>query len=124
MAVAIGIGAAELAWLAAGALAALILASPPGQRAVRQTAREVSRALERPTTIDCAPPITECERPCPPCPPNFCPQPPPTRTDIVPPSARHFPCPGTHTHRYWYQLNQNPRTCQCFCNLRGEVICH
>lgn len=124
MAVAIGVGVAELAWLAAGALAALFLASPPGQRAMRQTAEEVSKVLsqETETTIDVVPPIAECDRPCPPCPP--CPTPPPPRTDIVPPSRPHHPCPGSHTHVYRYESNQNPQNCQCFCNLRDDVICH
>jgi RHS repeat-associated protein len=34
------------------------------------------------------------------------------RIDKVPPSARHFPCPGDHWHYRVY--NQNPKTCQCF----------
>src|SRR4051812_37482411 len=108
MAVAIGIGVGELAWLAAGAVAALFLASPPGQQAMRQTAEEVSKALSRESeTVDVAPPTTECDRPCPPCPP--CPAPPPPRTDRVPPSRPHFPCPGDHTHVYQYVSRQNPR---------------
>ncbi len=46
-------------------------------------------------------------RPCPPCP-----SPPSPEIDRVPPSRRHFPCPGDHWHFYVY--NQNPVSCQCF----------
>jgi hypothetical protein len=120
MAVAIGIGAAELAWLAAGAIAALFLASPAGQQAVSNTAKEVSKALSRTEeTVDVAPPITECDRPCPPCP--SCPPPPPPRIDTT---HTHWPCMGNHTHVFYYEPGQNPKTCQCFCRLKDNVICH
>lgn len=58
----------------------------------------------------------ENKRPrCPPCPP-----PPPPRIDRVPPSKRHFPCPGDHAHTFRY--NQNPETCECFLQ-KGPIIC-
>lgn len=52
---------------------------------------------------------------CPPCPP-----PPPPEIHRVPPSRRHFPCPGDHAHTFRY--NQNPKTCECFLR-KGPVIC-
>lgn len=120
MAIVLGLGAYELALLAAAALGTAILVSPAGQEATREIAKELTRP--RDTTVDVAPPVEECDRPCPPCPP--CPAPPPPRTDQVPPSRPHFPCPGDHTHVYRMVSRQNPRTCQCFCNQEEEVICH
>ena len=123
MAVAIGLGIGELVVLVVGAVAALFLASPPGQKAMKRTAEEITKTLSREEgTVDVAPPITDCNPPCPACPP--CPAPPPPRTDVVPPSRPHHPCTGTHTHVYRYESNQNPKTCQCFCNLREDLICH
>ncbi len=61
------------------------------------------------------------------CPP--CPLPPPLpkdklpRVDRVPPSKKHFPCPGDHLHTYWYETNQDPVTCACFHNLQEDVQC-
>jgi hypothetical protein len=44
------------------------------------------------------------------------------RVDRVPPSVAHFPCPGDHAHLV--QMNQNPRTCQCFWNkATPDVYC-
>jgi hypothetical protein len=54
---------------------------------------------------------TSTTRTCPPCPPNPAPE-----IDIVPPSAPHWPCPGSHWHYRVY--NQNPRTCECFLSAR------
>jgi RHS repeat-associated protein len=71
--------------------------------------------------ISASAPCAAGRRPCPPCPP--CPTPPASRSDLVPPTRPHHPCPGNHTHLYRYESNQNSRTCQCFCNLREEVIC-
>lgn len=123
MALLIGIGVAELAFLAAATVTALYLATPAGQQAIRTGVKEISKALSRENeTIDVAPPIKDCKKPCDPCPP--CPQPPPPRTDIVPPSRKHFPCPGDHTHEYYYEPGQNPTTCKCFCTLKENVICH
>ena len=122
MAIAIGIGVYELALLAAAAIGTMILVSPAGQQATRELGKEIDRALAKDRTIDVAPPIAKCPKPCPPCPP--CPPIPP-RTDIVPPSRPHWPCPGTHTHVYDNVSNQNPKTCQCFCNEKEiNVICH
>lgn len=59
---------------------------------------------------------------CPPCPAP--PTNPPPRTDTVPPSRPHWPCPGTHTHVFTYIVRQNPITCQCFNNLEEDVVCH
>ena len=124
MAVAIGLGIGELAVLAAGAAAAVFLTSPPGQRAVQTTAKEISDALSKSDdTVDVAPPIAECTKPCPPC-SSPCPDPPPPRTDRVPPSRPHYPCPGDHTHFFNYVQNQDPTTCKCFCNIKEEVICN
>src|SRR5579871_4527343 len=112
MAVAVGVGAGELLWWAAAAIAGLfVVTSPAGQRAAKEAAKSLSRESE---TVDVAPPKEDCDKKCPPCPP--CPAPPPPRTDIVPPSRPHYPCPGSHTHVYRYESNQNPRTCECFCN--------
>jgi hypothetical protein len=78
------------------------------------------------STVDAAPTTTDCkDKPCDPCPPNFCqPDPPePQRIDRVPPSTPHYPCPGDHMHTYWWDVNQNPKTCKCFCNKRERVDC-
>ena len=59
---------------------------------------------------------------CPPCPP---PPPPYIRYDRVPPSSLHAPCPGSHTHTYWYETNQSPYPdCRCFNNKKEHVTCH
>lgn len=123
MAVAIGVGAYELALLAAAAIAAIFVTSPAGQKAAQEAAKELDRTLSRDRTIDVAPPIEECPKKCDPCP--ECPPIPP-RTDYVPPSAPHWPCTGTHTHYYINESNQNPRTCQCFCNKKQiePPVCH
>ena len=71
----------------------------------------------------------ECSRPrprtreCPPCPapPSIPPDFP--RIDRVPPSSEHFPCPGDHLHVYWWEVNQNPITCQCFNKKKEDVHC-
>jgi len=127
MAVAIGIGVWEAAALAAALVAALWAASPQGQQATKQAVKEVSDSLSQDSdTVDVAPTTTDCRKECDPCPWNFCPPPPPPRVDRVPPrglSTPHFPCPGDHVHTYWYQLNQNPKTCDCFCNLQEDVKC-
>jgi RHS repeat-associated protein len=52
---------------------------------------------------DCVP------NPCAPCPVAPLPN---VRIDKVPPSERHFPCPGDHWHFRVY--NQNPTTCKCY----------
>ena len=55
-------------------------------------------------------------RPCPP-PPAIPPQPP--RTDLVPPGRPHYPCPGNHTHIYYWEVNQEPfPSCLCHNNAR------
>jgi hypothetical protein len=128
MAVAAGIGLGELALLAAAAIAAIWTASPQGQKATREAVKEVSDGLSRESDTTDVAPTTDCnKKECDPCPWNFCqdnyPPPPPPRVDRVPPSTPHFPCPGDHVHTYWYQLNQNPETCQCFCNMQEDVKC-
>jgi RHS repeat-associated protein len=56
----------------------------------------------------------DCEKSkCPPCPPRI------PRVDFVPPSAPHWPCPGTHMH-FWTS-HQNPETCAC--NYSEYFIC-
>lgn len=58
---------------------------------------------------------------CPPCPLG-----PPggSRFDKVPPSAKHFPCPGSHAHLWWFETNQEPwPSCKCHYNKRERVIC-
>jgi RHS repeat-associated protein len=60
---------------------------------------------------------------CPPCPPPPSDPPQPSRTDLVPPSKPHFPCPGNHTHTYSWKQNQNPITCQCFNDVVENVTC-
>jgi len=47
----------------------------------------------------------------------------PDRVDCVPPSQPHWPCAGDHWHDYWWEINQNPQTCECFFNKRSDVIC-
>ena len=122
MAILLGLGIAELAALAAAAVATVILASPAGQRATRDLANEIGRALSRDRTIDVAPPIEKCCQPCPACP--ACPPILP-RTDIVPPSKPHWPCTGSHTHVYANEQGQDPKTCKCFCTKKEiDVICH
>jgi hypothetical protein len=49
MAVAIGLGAYELAMLAAAGITALYLASPPGREATEEAARKTAEALEKAT---------------------------------------------------------------------------
>src|SRR5262245_53449737 len=55
------------------------------------------------------------EQPCPPCPPGD------TRIDVVPPSKPHYPCKGTHIHRY-INTGQGPPP-GCKCSYRDEVEC-
>lgn len=119
MAIAIGVGVTELVILATEALAAAIAAT-----ATVYTAKEVAEAISKSDkTIDVVPPVAECPKRCPPCP--ACPPIPP-RTDVVPPSRPHWPCPGTHTHVYVNESNQALYpNCKCFCNKKEiEVICH
>lgn len=47
----------------------------------------------------------------------------PDRVDCVPPSQPHWPCAGDHWHDYWWEVNQNPQTCECHFNKRSDVIC-
>src|SRR4051812_48750432 len=121
MAIAIGVGAYELATLAALAIGALFFASPAGQQATKDTVEGISKALEESNESADAPPttITDCPTDtaskCPPCPP-----PPPPRVDRVPPSRPHWPCPGDHMHVF--EMNQNPVTCVCYPKEK-EVIC-
>ena len=100
-----------------------VVASPPGQQAIKQTAQAVANGLTKasddPVPVPVPVPTTgcaECEKKkCPPCPP-----PPPPRIDKVPPSRPHWPCTGDHMHVF--EMNQNPVTCQCFPKEK-EVIC-
>src|ERR1039457_293514 len=108
-------------WLAAAAIIAIWGASPAGQQASRDTAKAISRALERsetdapPTTItDCPPQTKDCSQ-------SPCPAPPPPRIDRVPPSTPHFPCTGDHAH--FFRYNQNPVTCQCFLQKIEPPMC-
>ncbi len=59
---------------------------------------------------------------CPPC------GPPPqggVRTDLVPPSAPHWPCTGDHTHTWWFEMHQRPYPdCTCFPKKIKTVTCH
>jgi RHS repeat-associated protein len=52
------------------------------------------------------------------CPPCKGPLPPP-RFHKVPPSKKHYPCPGDHIHTFIWR--QNPKTCDCYINK--QVIC-
>src|SRR5579884_2992768 len=112
---------------AAAAVAAIWSASPAGQKAAQDTGKAISKALEKSDSDTDAPPTTttqDCpdEKKCPECPPppNA---PPPPRLDKVPPSRPHKPCPGDHLHTYWFETNQDPKTCKCFYNLREKVDC-
>jgi hypothetical protein len=121
MAVAIGLGAYELATLGALAIGALFFASPTGQQATKKAVEGISEALDTPSEQTDAPPTTTTGCPpatqskCKPCDP-----PPPPRIDRVPPSRPHWPCTGDHMHVF--EMNQNPVTCQCFPKEK-EVIC-
>jgi type IV secretory pathway VirB10-like protein len=119
MAIAIGLGAWELAALAAAGLTALFMSTPAGQQATRNAVNQIAESLDRSDARAEAPPTTckNCREKtnCPPCPP-----PPPPRIDRVPPSRPHFPCLGDHMHVF--KMNQNPRTCECFVG-KEEVVC-
>jgi len=66
--------------------------------------------------------FSKTQKGCPPCPRPPAPY---TRTDLVPPSRPHYPCPGDHTHYYEPKYNQNPVTCECFLDPNEvKVICH
>jgi hypothetical protein len=132
VAIVIGVGAFELGMLAAGCLIAIYLATPQGQKQTKEAIDRVVKSVTRddPETTVTPDVTTDCpdktkekekEKECDPCPP--CPAPPPPRTDIVPPSRPHKPCPGSHTHIFFYESNQNPKTCECFCNLKERVEC-
>ena len=56
-------------------------------------------------------PVPNIKKTCPPCPP---PQQSGSRVDCVPPSRKHYPCPGTHKHTWHYVMDQNPITCECY----------
>jgi RHS repeat-associated protein len=64
------------------------------------------------------PPVKKCGD-CPPCGP-----PPPStiRLDLVPPSAPHFPCKGSHMHITTFSMHQAPN-CKCFPKKFDFVIC-
>ncbi|CAF1221589.1 unnamed protein product [Adineta ricciae] len=53
------------------------------------------------------------------CPP--CPKPRLPRIDYVPPSRPHYPCVGTHKH--YYVMHQNPKTCKCYEDESPNVEC-
>jgi hypothetical protein len=59
-------------------------------------------------------------QPCPPCPPPYEIS---RRIDRVPPSRKHFPCPGDHEHVYIMKYNQDPATCECFPKKIEVVNC-
>ncbi len=46
------------------------------------------------------------------------------RTDRSPPSRKHDPCPGDHTHVWHFRWGQNPDTCKCFPIKIEIVLCH
>jgi hypothetical protein len=124
----ISIPAYGLYLLAAAVVVAIWGTSPAGQQASKDLAKGISKALEKSESDTDAPPTTttiteDCpkKRECPDCPPP--PPPPPPRVDRVPPSAPHFPCPGDHLHTMWYEVNQDPITCQCFNNFKEYVSC-
>lgn len=83
-----------------------------------------TRTGTRPTTfpsLDAPTPRFEAEG-CPTCPD---PPKPWIRFDRVPPSAPHFPCPGNHTHVYWYEVYQAPYpACTCINSIMTYVVCH
>jgi len=93
----ISIPAYGLYLLAAAAVVAIWGASPAGQQASKDLAKEVSKALEKSDSDTDAPPTTttrDCskKRECPDCPPP--PPPPPPPGAPVPP-----PAPPRHTFR-------------------------
>jgi len=85
MAVAVGLTIYEIGALAAAGIAAIWFSSPPGQKATRQAAEDIGKAIDRikenargtEKTIDLAPPIpkVDCppkEKPRQPCGPEEC----------------------------------------------------
>lgn len=109
MAIVAGLTIYEVGMLAAGALA-IMLASPPGQRATKAIADEISSLGQRADALTDAPPVPveACPdkpetRECDPCPP-----PPP------PQIHRDHPHGICQDHWHYFRYNQDPVSCVCY----------